>query len=160
MGKYVKYLRQSDGQKLGEPKPFYSLPLSDLASRCSMMASALRTLSDAQLATEAESLRRREERSIAIEAMIHLYDAEKNRRSALVVPVSNRDDELSAALSRLESKTTAEDRNLVRQIGETLHRGGGVPETLAAMARMTEGFSERRAGLRAYILQQRWAGLL
>jgi hypothetical protein len=127
-----------------------------------MAASAIRTLPPQQLADELAQLLAQPDdgsiRAVAVALMIQLYEGESGSR--LSPSETHFDEELSLALSRLERNTTAADRLRVRQIGEHLHRVGGVPATMKAAARMVEGFKADRAGLRSYILQKRWAGLL
>lgn len=136
---------------------FYVMPLADLTSRVQLMASALRTLPDAQLAAELVELQARPDcASVPVAAMIGTYRAETSRRSS---PEQRLDDELDEVLSRLERETTEWDRHRARQIGEELHRIDGPAAVARAVVRMTAGLDDRRTALRLHILRRRWAGL-
>lgn len=138
---------------------FFAVLLEDMADRVKLAASALRTLSPEQLASELASLEglvKVEPGNIAARAMLALYRADSQRR---VSPETRHDAELAEILQRLEGNTNAPDRDRLRQIGEQIHEAGGTHAIGRLMTRMTEGQQPGKAGLRRHIMLKWWRGL-
>ncbi|RYE84947.1 MAG: hypothetical protein EOP19_10465 [Hyphomicrobiales bacterium] len=85
-----------------------------------------------------------------------IYEAEAARRNN---PELAFDDELDAALSRLERQTTAEDRHRVHEIGLQLRTIGGVDALRRAYRRMMAFGREKTRHVRSKIMETRWPGI-
>lgn len=137
-------------------RPFYSYPQERLDEMLCPIASAIRSLPDTQLEAELADLVAECDKPglrISEEILRTLYRAEKARRSD---PEHRHDDDLDAALSRLERKTNEVDRAAVIQMGRDLYRVGGVPCLHRARDRMVQLAKPDRRDLRASMLAKRW----
>lgn len=137
-------------------RPFYSFPQERLEELMGPISVAIRSLPDAQLKSELDQLAADGDQSgprVATSVLLMLYRSEFERRS---LPDRRRDDELDAALSRLERQTNAEDRETVTLIGREIYRFGGKPSLLKARDRMLEMAAPARRDIRATILGRRW----
>ena len=137
-------------------RPFYSYPQERLNELLGPIATAIRSLPDAQLEAETEAITAECSAPglhLAEELLHALYRFEKARRSD---PEHRYDDDLDAALSRLERKTNDVDRAAVIQMGRDLYRAGGAPCLHRARDRLVAMAKPERRDLRASMLAKRW----
>lgn len=137
-------------------RPFFSYPQERLDELLDPIATAIRTLPDAQLDAELSALSEACSQpglQLSSGLLRTLYEAEKARRSD---PEHRHDDDLDVLLSRLERKTNDVDRAAVITIGRELYRAGGTPCLLRARDRMVERAKPERREVRASMLAKRW----
>lgn len=137
-------------------RPFFSYPQERLDELLRPISDAIRSLPDAQLASELDQLTALCEGPglhISEQVMQTLYRFETARRTE---PERRHDDDLHATLSRLESKTNEPDRAAVILMGRDLYRAGGMPCLLRARDRLVEMAKPERRELRAAMLAKRW----
>lgn len=138
-------------------KPLFSAPLERLAETIEPMALFARTIPAEALASELDLLRSKmADGDLAAMFMAEIYEAEAARRNN---PELQFDDELDAALSRLERATTAEDRHRVHEIGLQLCTIGGVDALRRAYRRMMGLGRDGTRHVRSKIMETRWAGI-
>ncbi|MET3899688.1 hypothetical protein ABIB57_003650 [Devosia sp. UYZn731] len=144
---------------LGPISPFYAQPLTLFRQQVELLATSVRTLKNEQLASELEQLwaiPSEQAGDLAVRLLVRIFEVETARRGD---PALRLDDQLDAALSRLERSTNEDDRQLVWMIGTDLFAVGGFEAMRAAERRMLAAVKPDRQSLRQRILEKRWAGI-
>jgi len=148
-----------DFKKPAQGEPWFTAPLARFIEMIDPFVDGIRTLPNEMLEAEHEvlvALCGQPDHHLAHRLLQRIYSAERSRRAD---SAREFDADLDAALSRLVRQTTEADRQLVREIGESLFKIGGRKAMTDAAMRMAALPNRPKAGLRSHMLEKRWAGI-